>query len=124
MLLEIESFIKYMNDVKKVSANTSLSYRRDLVKMCDYFQVQGIDDVSKITSTNINSYILILERKGKASSTISRTIASAKAFFKYLDKVGKIDEDPVERIKAPKINRKPPEILSIEEVDLLLSYRD
>ena len=53
----IESFVSYLHNVKKMSLNTELSYKRDLVKVADYLNTQGIADIKKVTATNLNSYI-------------------------------------------------------------------
>ena len=60
------------------------------------------------------------EKEGYESSTISRNIASIRSFFLYLFKRGMIRKDPAENLKAPKVEKKMPEILTVEEVDRLL----
>ncbi|MDD2971919.1 MAG: site-specific tyrosine recombinase XerD [Lachnospiraceae bacterium] len=117
---EITAFIAYLHNVKQTSKNTELSYKRDLSKMCHYMVEQGIDTVKKISTTNLNSYVLYLEKNKFAAATISRYIASIKAFFHYLVKEHIVAEDVSEPLKAPKIQKKMPEILSTQEVvDLL-----
>lgn len=120
MTEEIKQFIAYVSDIKKMSKNTEVSYQRDLLQMAEYLGEQGIGQVEKVTETSLNSYILYLEKKGKAAATISREIASMKAFFRYLFREGRIQEDPSENLKAPRIERKLPDILSVEEVQRLL----
>ena len=61
-----------------------------------------------------------MEREKFASSSISRSVASMRAFFQYLWKEGAIAEDPADNLKPPKVEKKAPEILTIEEVDKLL----
>jgi integrase/recombinase XerD len=117
---DIVSFIEYLHNVKKTTVNTELSYQRDLRKMEAYFVHQNINELSKVTYTNLNSYILYLERNGFAVATISRNIASIKAFFNYLFKEGKISNDVTELLKSPKIEKKVPDVLTVEEVELLL----
>lgn len=121
MRQEIDKFISYLHNVKKTSENTKVSYKRDLYQMADFFERQGIKEVSKVSATNLNSYVLYLEKEAKAPSTISRSIASMKAFFHYLLQEGKIKREPTDDLKPPKITKKPPGILSIEEIDSLLS---
>lgn len=121
MKKEINKFISHLHDVKRTSENTEVSYRRDLYKMFSFFEKQDILDLDKINSTNLNSYMLYLEKEGKAPSTISRNIASIKAFFHYLHQEGIINKEPTDLLKPPKITKKPPEILSIIEIDSLLS---
>lgn len=117
---DISEFIEYLHNIKRTSKNTELSYERDLKKMNLYLKGQGILKVDSITYTNLNSYILFLEKKGFAVSTISRNIASLKAFFNYLFKEGKIKSDVSELIKPPKLEKRAPDILSISDVSLLL----
>lgn len=116
----INSFIIYMHDVKQTSENTELSYRRDLVKVQHYMEEQGIADVKKISETNLNSYVLYLEKNHFSAATISRNIASLKAFYHFMFKEGMVKEDVSERLKAPKIEKKMPEIMSTEDVVKLL----
>ncbi len=116
----IEQFVTYLTDVKKSSANTVVSYRRDLVKFNKFMESQGVTDVLKINPTNMNSYMIHMEKEQFAPSTISRNIATLKAFFGYLQREGYISEDPTRQLKAPKIEKKMPEILTMREVDLLL----
>lgn len=117
----LEEFLAYMTDVKKSSRNTILSYRNDITKLIHHLEKLNIQDVTRINETCINSYILSMEREGLSSATVSRNIAVIKAFILYLIKKGKIHEDPTERLKAPKIEKKPPTCLSLNEIDSLLS---
>lgn len=117
----IQNFISYLHNTKKTSGNTEVSYERDLKKMVRYFaSEQQIREVTQITETSLNSYMLYLERNHFAASTVSRSVASMRAFFQYLYKEHVIPSDPSEALKPPKVEKKMPEILSVEEVDLLL----
>ncbi|MDE6204114.1 MAG: site-specific integrase, partial [Lachnospiraceae bacterium] len=120
METEINAFIIYLHDVRKTSENTVVSYRRDLIKAQTFFREQGIEDVRKITSTNLNSYVLYLEKNKFSAATISRSIASLKAFYHYMYREGMVSEDISEFLHAPKIEKKIPEILSMGEVVKLL----
>ena len=118
---EIKSFIEYLKTEKGASENTRVSYRRDLLQLAAYLEEMGITEAAKVTKTVLNSYILHLEKAGKASTTVSRTLASTKAFFNYEFKQGIIKRDPSDAIRAPKIEKKMPAILSIDEVNRLLA---
>ena len=101
--------------------NTVVSYRRDLIKFNKFMETQGVTDVQRVNPTNLNSYMLHMEKEKFATSTISRNVATLKAFFGYLYRAGYIGTDPTIQLKAPKIEKKMPEILTPKEVDLLLS---
>lgn len=121
MISEINSFTAYLQEVKHTAKNTEVSYHRDLLQMAGFMEEMGITQVEKVTKTSLNSYILYLEKEGKAAATISRERASIKAFFSYLVKERKINRDPAEFLRAPKIERKIPVILTIEEIHALLA---
>ncbi len=117
----IQSFIQYLHNTKKSSGNTEVSYERDLKKLDQFLREQGIDDVTQVTATNLNSYMLYMERRRFAPSTVSRSVASIRAFYQYLVKIKEISENPSESLHPPKVEKKMPEILTVEEVDLLLA---
>lgn len=121
MVADIEQFIIFLRDIKKTSKNTEVSYQRDLMQLASYLAGQGITEVGKVTKTSLNSYILHLEKEGRATTTISRTLASVKAFFHYEFSQGRLSKDPAELIKAPKVEKKAPTILTVAEVNCLLS---
>lgn len=104
-----------MKEARRISENTIISYERDLKKMNQYFAEQGIQKVEQVTVTGLNSYVLFLERQGRKPSTISRNIASLKAFFHYLQREGYVNQSAAEDLKAPKVEKKTPKVLSEEE---------
>ena len=120
MTNEIQEFITYLRNDKKSSANTEASYRRDLQKAAAFFAQQQITDVREITSTNIRSYLLYMEKQNFSSATVSRNVASLHAFFHFLFKARKIEEDPSEKLHPPKVEKKMPVILSVAQVDKLM----
>lgn len=118
---EIESFISYLRNVKKTSLNTEMSYRRDLTKMRIYLEITAASPaVHEITEENLKKYMAYMERKKYKASTISRNVASMKAFFHYLLKSGMIQKDISDCLRAPKVERSAPDILTEEEVERLL----
>ena len=72
MTSEIKSFEGYLKNERKTSKNTEVSYLRDLAQMAAFLEEKGITSVEKVTKTSLNSYLLYLEKEGKAASTISR----------------------------------------------------
>ncbi len=109
-----------MREVRKTSENTIVSYERDLKKLSQYFAGQGIQTADQVTITGLNSYILFLEKQGRKPATVSRSIASLKAFFHYLMREGFVRENVAEELKAPKVEKKVPAVLSVEETVRLL----
>ena len=83
-----------MSKERDASYNTQISYERDLRKLKEYLANQGITKVQEVRETSLNSYVLFLEKEGKAASTVSRYIASWKGFFEYCLRQGIISVDP------------------------------
>ena len=106
----IPEFLAYLIQDRHASKSTVASYERDLKKMFLFLEEKGVEHVCDITATNLNSYILYLERKGMSISTVSRSVASMRAFFLYAQKREDLKENPVEEIKAPHVEKKAPEI--------------
>lgn len=124
MELSIRDFVSYLEKERDASYNTKISYERDLKKLKEYLEQQGIKKVSDVTETSLNSYILFLEKDGRAASTVSRYIASFKGFFEYCLKRGLIASDPADRLKPPKVKKKFPQILTIAETKKLMDGPD
>lgn len=117
---QINEFISYLHNVKKTSQNTEMSYKRDLNKLNKFLAERNICDVGKVTRKDLEEYVLYLEKNQFAAATISRNIASMKAFYHFMYKEEIVSEDISESLKAPKIEKKIPEILSMDEVIRLL----
>ena len=120
MTQKVEEFIKYLHEFKKTSKNTEVSYERDLRKLNNYLEAKGITAVEKITEENLNSYLTYLKENGRKPSTISRSIASIKAYFHFLRERDYVKLDLSSNLKSPKIEKKIPSILSQEETIRLL----
>ena len=116
----IEAYITYLRDSKHSSQNTIESYNRDLRKMQEYFRENGIQEVDEITATSLGSYVLYLEKSGMSSATVSRSIASIRSFFVFLLGRGMVKGNPTEQLKPPKVEKKSPDVLTVDEVKLLL----
>lgn len=118
---QILLFIEYIHNNKKTSNNTEMSYKRDLLKAVDYLKGKGVKAWDKVTYEMLQDYIQTMFDNNFANSSISRSIASLKALFGFLTLTNVISEDVSKNLKAPKIEKKMPSILSKNEVSLLLS---
>ena len=116
---QLKQFFKFLEVSKRASNNTLQSYKRDL-KQFEQYLVDNDIKYSKVNEQNMKDYIDYLEEQGKKPSTISRNIASIRAFYQYEVKNKKNIKDPTENIQSPKIEKRIPSILTSEEVELLL----
>lgn len=115
---QLKQFLKFLEVDKRASNNTLQSYKRDLVQFESYLNENNIK-YNKVKEPDVKDYINYLEENGKKASTVSRTIASIRAFYQYEMKNKKI-LDPTANIQSPKIEKRTPCILTSQEVELLL----
>lgn len=116
----IDEYINYIYIEKKLSNNTKDAYKRDLISFSNYLSNKGI---SKINSSDIKSYIKHLNDIKDKDRTIARKIVSVRTFFDYLMMNKIIKENPCEKIESPKLRKSLPKVLSIEDVNKLLSLK-
>lgn len=115
----VENFLDFLQKDKKLSENTLQSYNRDIKLYGNYLESNNLD-MLKTDEDSIRTYLDTLKENGKAVSTVSRNLASLRSFYQYLYKTKFVTEDPTVNLESPKIERKPPKILSAEQVELLL----
>jgi len=103
--------------------NSILAYQNDVSKLMDF--AIGLEvGPTKMTPAQIKSFVTELYDLGLSARTQSRIISGVKQFFHFLLLEGEINDDPSELIEMPKIGRKLPEVLSIEEIDSLIDAID
>lgn len=115
----MEKYIEYLKNNTELSENTVSSYQYDIDGFLLYCKN---DEKISVTKETLTAYIIHLKNSGRSMATILRFISAMKNFTKYLNESGKIDFNPCEDIKVPKIERKTSdEKLSAGEIGLLLS---
>ena len=117
---QIELFLSFIKNEKKLSDNTFQSYKRDILQYQNYIDSNNIDYI-QANEKDIKNYLAYLNNLNKKPTTISRHLASIRLFYQYLLRNQKVKEDPTEKVQAPKIDKKAPSILTSEEVTLLLN---
>ena len=116
---QIELFLEFIKNDKKLSDNTFESYRRDILQFKEYLEMND-KNYLKVEENDIKRYLIYLKDINKKPSTISRHLASIRLFYQYLVKNKKVKHEPTKNIQMPKVEKKAPTILSAQEVSLLL----
>ena len=122
MLDLISAYENYLNKVKQASVNTVFSYLRDIRQFSAWLQASEGTNVVDATQLNISNYLAHLEQEGRSGATVSRSLASLKNFYTYVVSSGFLEASPVTGdIRVERGEKKPPQILTGKEVELLLS---
>lgn len=114
------SFISFLAEQRGLSEATQASYSRDLKQYITYLQDKQIDDYRQVTRAGILLYFAYLKEQGKAPATIQRVSVTLRAFFQYLLRERRIDQNPFVMLEVPKAEKKQPQTLTVEETERLL----
>ena len=116
----LSQYEEYLTVEKHASQNTLSSYLRDLHQFAAYLDEFRPMPLPQVTQEVINGYVVWMGGKGKSAATITRSIASIKSFYTYLQLTGEVSANPAKGVAAVKVEHKFPEILTGKEVELFL----
>jgi len=117
----IERFLRYLELERNYSPNTLRGYRSDLKGFERYIRESEINSVLEVDHLTIRGYLARLQLSGLSKATVQRKLSSLKTLYRFLHRMGFIGADPTASISTPKVERRLPDFLTIEEVDMLLS---
>ncbi len=118
---DIREFIHFIKVEKGLSANTVESYTRDL-KQYTLFLTQGnVFSFNDVNQRLVQDYLYSAKQAGKSSATMARMLTSIRSFHQFLYREKWTEKDPTTLIESPRIEKKLPNFLSIQEVDILLN---
>ena len=119
----IKDFVSYLKIERGLADNSILAYQNDVQKLIDY-SIPRQKTVIQLTYNDLKDFVAVLYDMGLSARSQARIISGLKQFFGFLLLENEIKDDPSELLELPKIGRKLPEFLSIEEIDLLIDSVD
>lgn len=119
----IKDFVSFLKIEKGLAENSIFAYQNDVSKLHDFAQSRKLEP-TQLTYDDLKEFIAVLYDLGLSARTQARIISGVKQFYGFLLLEDVLQDDPSELLEMPKIGRKLPEILSIEEIDLLISCID
>ena len=122
MIEEYTKNLKEFLKIKSYSNHTILSYERDINEFFIFLNRKKIT-LNQINSSLGSQWLISLRKRGLSNRSIHRKISSVRNFFRYLQKNNHLEQNIFEGIRVPKIEEKLPKILSLEDVDKLLSFQ-
>jgi len=112
-------YIDFLKIEKRQSQNTLDAYQRDINLFDFYLSNKSLEDVER---GDVRSFLVYLRSKvGLAPSSVARSLSSLRSFYDYLYIENVVQENPTETIASPRSRRKLPNVISLDEVDALLS---
>lgn len=118
-----KDFLKILKIEKGLAENSILSYKRDLAKYHAFIENrQRIDNIANVSQRNLRAYVRYLNAENISPNSIKRAISCIRNYHQFLVSEGKMDNNPVLQIDTPKVARKLPNVLSVEEIDKILHF--
>jgi integrase/recombinase XerD len=117
----IDSFLNYLSVERGLSGNTILSYRQDLHYYIDFLNRCHIFNITEITKNDISNFMFQQKDAGISANSIARRLAAIRMFHRFLAREKIATGDPSSLLDSPKLWKKIPEALSLNEVDALLA---
>ncbi|NLJ41688.1 MAG: tyrosine recombinase [Clostridiales bacterium] len=111
----------YLNQEKSLSSNTLECYLRDIRQFMAYIKTTDVNNINKADDSLIKEYMQLLEVKGISASTILRKLSSIRSYYRFLLQKNEIFHDPTVNLEGPKNKRKPPSVLTVQEIDRLMN---
>jgi len=118
----INAFVEYLKFEKRYSGHTIRGYRDDLEAFCVYLEAEfGGAGVRDISAAMVRSWLAALKDGGMSSRSINRKISSLRSFYKYLLRMGEVEQSPLTAIVAPKAAKRLPVFVEQQQMAELFS---
>jgi integrase/recombinase XerD len=121
MIEHLRSYIHYLELEKNASPNTIASYKIDIERYIEFLTERNISEPSKIREEDLSSFLNFLREIGLSSTSISRNLTSIKTFHKFLVGSGITKNNPGENIETIKTPKNLPDVLSPDEIEVILN---
>ena len=118
----LEDYLTMLRVEKNLSTNSITSYKTDLKRYINFlFNKESIQDLNSIRQIHIRNFIRYLNDQNLSSASINRSFSSIRSYHKYLSGEEKISHNPTQLLDPPKISKKLPKVLSIQDVDVIIN---
>ncbi|HHI80598.1 MAG TPA: tyrosine recombinase XerC [Planctomycetes bacterium] len=116
----VEGFGQWLDEVRGASPHTLRAYLREARRFCAWIPLRG-KTPSSARPSDLRAYLAMRRRGGLSERSLQRCLSCVKAFYRFLEDHGHLEEDPSSSLRGPRTRRKLPFVLTQREVELLLS---
>ncbi|VAW68915.1 Site-specific tyrosine recombinase XerC [hydrothermal vent metagenome] len=120
---DLHRFYQFLQSEKLFSKHTLDSYKRDITRFCTYLNDQSVTDWLAIDEQHIRQYVGMVHRQGLGGKSIQRLLSALRRLFRFLRVNNRININPAAHVRAPKSERKLPDVMQQQEVEHLLNTR-
>jgi len=117
---DIDDFLQYLTQEKRMSSHTVTNYQRDLKQLLTFLQSNELSLWQSIKSKHIRQFIVQLHRHGLAGRSIQRALSAIRSLYRFLIREGLADNNPALAVQAPKSEKRLPATLDVDQMSALL----
>lgn len=119
----VDMFLDYMRGEKWASGHTLSNYSHDLVRLQKFCAERNLSSWRLLQNTDIRQYVAARHKSGIGAKSIQRELAAIRSFFRFLLKKQFVDQNPAQGVQAPKVSKKLPKTLDVDQVAGMLSAK-
>ena len=119
----LRRYVQYLCLERSYSKNTLDAYRRDLQKLLVFYADNHID-YRTVTLEQLDQFAGQLREEGIHARSVARILSGVRSFYRFLTLEKEVEQDPTELLESPQIGKHLPEVLSVEEIDSIISVID
>ncbi len=116
----LERFVAYLLEEKRASPYTVRNYEREVDQFAHFLAEEGITAWDQVTPKHLQNWLSTLAREGISSASISRRLYEVRAFFRFLERHGYLEANPIDGVKGPQLPQRLPRYLTVDEVTALM----
>ncbi|MEZ4423978.1 MAG: site-specific tyrosine recombinase XerD [Gemmatimonadota bacterium] len=115
---------EYLRFERGLSDRTVSAYEGDVRRLVEWLLGQGVTRVEAVDSSHLRDYVVALTQEGREGSSVRRVQSSLRSYFGFLVAEGRLEHDPSDRLESPRVWRRLPRVLSVEDVVRLIEAGD
>ncbi|HED35305.1 MAG TPA: tyrosine recombinase XerC [Gammaproteobacteria bacterium] len=120
---DLHLFYQFLQSEKLFSKHTLDSYRRDISRFCSFLSEQSVTDWHAIDEQHIRQFVAQVHRQGLGGKSIQRSLSALRRLFRFLLTNKRIKINPAAQVRAPKSERKLPDVMQAQEIEHLLNTK-
>jgi integrase/recombinase XerD len=120
----LQTFLRLLTSERRLTPSSISSYERDLRQYVHYLKSQDQPSFQETGRVQVAGFLAELKRQGRSAASLRRMMVSLRGLYQFLVQERIVDRDPMRQLEFPKSEKQLPKILTIEEIDRLLSAPD
>lgn len=119
---DVLGFLERLRVERGYSPNTLTAYQRDLARLTSYARALPINGWEQLDTHQMRAFLASEHRRGLSPNSVQRLLSSCRKFFLHLVREGRLEASPAAGLRAPRVVRKLPQVLDVDEMARLLDF--